>query len=92
MGLLLCGREPVLDVLWEEILSVLLVAMCNLPKLQFLKLTVLNVWKILFWQWPMLVLFLVDVREQSMRRREVAFSRGTALAIASGGGGAGMAT
>ena len=78
MGLLLCGREPVLDVLWEEILSVLLVAMCNLPKLQFLRLTVLNVRKILFWQWPMLVLFLVDVREQSMRRREVAFSRDTA--------------
>lgn len=91
VGLLLCGRELVLDVLWEEILSVLLVAMCNLPKLQFLRLTVLNVWKILFWLWPMLVVFLVDVREQNMRRREVASSLGTALAKASGGGGAGMA-
>jgi hypothetical protein len=73
-------------------LSVLLVGMCNLPKLQFLRLTVLNVWKFLFWLWPMLVVFLVDVREQNMRRREVASSRGTALAKASGGGGARIAS
>ena len=85
MGLLLCGLEPVLDMLWEQILSVLLVAMCNLPKQEFLRLTVLELWKILFWLWSMLVVFLVGVREQNTRRREVASSLGTALVKASGG-------